>query len=243
MNKDTLKVIKDKRLDEIGLRFENRKEFSFNDGLIDDGKIHVMVCGDTGCQVSASLEIKKRLHKQIEIHNLEDKVEVHQTGCFGLCEVGPNIIVYPQGIFYTHVKLSDIDEIVDRHFKHGQIIDRLLFDEVKSEEDKSIIKPVDEVTFYKKQVKIALSHVGLIDPDKIEDYIAVGGYSALAKCLEMQAQEVIDIIKESGLRGRGGAGFSTGLKWQFTKDAKSEKNMSHVMLTREILEPLWIGQF
>lgn len=223
MNIDSLRAVKDQRFKEIDLRFKPQEIFTIDQGLMEDGKIHVMVCGGTGCQASESLEIKERLHNQINKFNLQDKIEIHQTGCFGLCEVGPNIVVYPQGIFYSHVTLEHVDEIVENHFLKGQVVDHLLFDESIEEVEEGKVKPVDEVDFYKKQVRIALKHCGKIDPDNIDDYIAVGGYEALNSCLEMKPQDVIDIVKDSGLRGRGGAGFSTGLKWQFTKDAVGDK--------------------
>lgn len=221
MLNSTLEKKKLERLSSIDRRFWKQESFTGTDGLVEDGKIHVMICGGTGCQASESMEIKQRLFDQVEKHNLFEKVEVHMTGCFGLCEVGPNIVVYPQGIFYCGVSLEDIDEIVDEHFINGNIVERLVFDESKEEAKEGEFIPVDEVDFYKNQVRISLKNCGKIDPEDINDYLAVDGYKALEDVLQMEPQAVIDIIKDSELRGRGGAGFPTGNKWQFTKDAKS----------------------
>lgn len=223
MNKEKLDLIRESRLKEISLRNKKQDIIKKNMGLSEDGKIHVMVCGDTGCQASESLIIKERLHKKVQENKLEDKVEIHQTGCVGRCEVGPNIVVYPQGIFYSGLSLEDIDEIVDVQFKNGEIIERLLFDEAKGQEVDDQYIPVDEVGFYKNQVRIALANCGKIDPENIDDYIAYDGYKALYNVLHMDRDQVIQTVKDSGLRGRGGAGFPTGDKWKFTKDAKSQK--------------------
>jgi len=216
----TLEKLKQERLASIDRRFWKQEAFTAKDGLLEDGKIHVMICGGTGCQASESMEIRKRLFDQVTKHELSEKVEVHMTGCFGLCEVGPNIVVYPQGIFYCGVNLDDIDEIVEKHFINGDIVERLVFDESKEEAKEGEFVPVDDVAFYKHQVRISLKNCGKIDPEDINDYLAVDGYKALEDVIKMEPQEVIDIIKDSELRGRGGAGFPTGNKWQFTKDAK-----------------------
>ncbi|MDO5026432.1 MAG: NADH-quinone oxidoreductase subunit NuoF [Tissierellia bacterium] len=223
MNKEILDQLKEDRLKEIKLRFQEQHEFGLEEGLRKDGKIHVMVCGGTGCQASESLHIKDRLNDKVKEFGLKESIEVNQTGCFGLCEVGPNIVVYPQGVFYCGVHLDDVDEIVESHFKNGNIVERLVFGESKEEADQGRLKPVDEVSFYKRQVRISLRNCGKIDPENIEDYIAIDGYQALEKTLHMSPDEVIKVISDSGLRGRGGAGFPTGKKWEFTKLAKGDK--------------------
>lgn len=184
-------------------------------------RAHVLVCGGTGCHSSNSDKIKEKMEDRIKEKGLENEVKVVMTGCFGLCESGPNVVVYPEGVFYSHVKLSDVDEIVDEHLLKGRIVKRLLFKEAVEE---NVIKSVNEVDFYKKQTRIALRNCGIIDPENIDEYIAYDGYQALAKALtKMTRNEVIQVVKDSGLRGRGGAGFPTGLKWDFTKKADGDK--------------------
>ena len=223
MNVEVLNKLKEDRFEDIKLRFERQHEYGIDDALKKDGKIHLMVCAGTGCQASESLEIKEELEKQVEELALKDKIEVNQTGCFGLCEVGPNIVVYPQGIFYCGVHIDDIEEIVESHFVKGKVVDRLVFAESREEGEEDDYKPVDEVSFYKHQERISLRNCGKIDPENIDDYIAVDGYQALNKVLYKTPDEVIQIIKDSGLRGRGGAGFPTGKKWEFTKIARGNK--------------------
>ena len=184
-------------------------------------RYHIMVCGGTGCSSSNSAEIIKEFERQLVEKGLDKEVKVVRTGCFGLCQAGPVVIVYPEGAFYSHLKVSDVTRIVDEHLIKGRIVKELLYKEAV-EEDK--VKSLDNVDFYKKQKRVALRNCGVIDPENIEEYIAFDGYKALGKCLtEMTREEVIDVISKSGLRGRGGAGFPTGTKWKFAYNSQSDK--------------------
>ncbi len=184
---------------------------------------HVLVCGGTGCTSSNSGAIIEALEKELAEKGLAEEIKVIKTGCFGLCALGPIMIVYPEGSFYSEVKVDDIPEIVEEHLLKGRIVTRLLYDETVVNE--SEVKSLNETNFYKKQKRIALRNCGVIDPENIEEYIAYDGYQALAKALtEMTPEEVIKVVKDSGLRGRGGGGFPTGLKWEFTsKNAADQK--------------------
>ena len=183
---------------------------------------HVLVCGGTGCTSSGSNNIIEQFEKSLAEKGLQDEIKVVRTGCFGLCALGPIVIVYPEGAFYSLVTPEDVPEIVEEHLLKGRIVKRLLYKETIVDDDN--IKSLNEVDFYKKQQRIALVNCGVINPESIDEYIAFGGYSALGKVLtEMKPQDVIDEIKESGLRGRGGGGFPTGLKWQFTANAQGDK--------------------
>jgi len=183
---------------------------------------HVLVCGGTGCTSSGSNNIIEQFEKSLAEKGLQDEIKVVRTGCFGLCALGPIVIVYPEGAFYSLVTPEDVPEIVEEHLLKGRIVKRLLYKETVVDDDN--IKSLNEVDFYKKQQRIALVNCGVINPESIDEYIAFGGYSALGKVLsEMKPQDVIDEIKESGLRGRGGGGFPTGLKWQFTANAQGDK--------------------
>ncbi len=175
---------------------------------------HVLVCGGTGCTSSNSEGIIKRFEETIAEKGLKDEIAVIRTGCFGLCALGPIVIVYPEGCFYSEVKVDDVSEIVEEHLLKGRIVKRLLYDETV---DADAVKSLGETDFYKKQKRVALRNCGVINPESIEEYIALDGYQALAKCLtEMKPQDVIQVMKDSGLRGRGGGGFPTGMKWEFT---------------------------
>ena len=181
---------------------------------------HVLVCGGTGCTSSNSAAIIEALEFEIKKHGLENEVKVVRTGCFGLCARGPIMVVYPEGSYYSLVKPEDVPEIVEEHLLKGRIVKRLLFEEFTMDD----IKSLKETDFYKKQHRVALRNCGVIDPENINEYIAYDGYAALAKCLsEYTPAQVIDIISESGLRGRGGGGFPTGKKWSFTAAQKSEQ--------------------
>ncbi len=176
---------------------------------------HVLVCGGTGCTSSNSQAIIDTLEKEIAANDLTEEVKVVRTGCFGLCALGPIMIVYPEGCFYSCVKVEDIPEIVSEHLLKGRIVTRLLYDETVENDNE--IKALDETDFYKKQVRVALRNCGVINPESLEEYVANDGYQALAKCLtEYTPEQVIQIVTDSGLRGRGGGGFPTGRKWALT---------------------------
>ena len=175
---------------------------------------HVLVCGGTGCSSSNSQLIIDAMEKEIAEAGLTDEVKVVKTGCFGLCALGPIMIIYPEGSFYSEVKPSDVHEIVQEHLLKGRIVKRLLYQETVQEDNN--VKSLNQTNFYAKQHRVALRNCGVINPENIDEYIAVDGYQALGKVLtEMTPQQVIDVILASGLRGRGGAGFPTGKKWSF----------------------------
>ena len=174
---------------------------------------HVLVCGGTGCTSSGSQQIIQTLKDELKKNKLQNEVAVVKTGCHGLCAEGPVMIVYPEAVFYSKVRPEDIAEIVSEHLLKGRIVDRLVYHEAQTPEG---IKSLNETTFYKKQHRIALRNCGVINPESIDEYIGTGGYEALGKVLtQMTPDDVIQTILDSGLRGRGGAGFPTGLKWRF----------------------------
>ena len=182
---------------------------------------HVLICGGTGCTSSGSVALQEEFENRLKENGLESEVKLVQTGCFGLCALGPIVVVYPEGAFYSRVEKDDVKEIVEEHLLKGRIVKRLLYSETVQEDN---IKSLNETQFYAKQLRVALRNCGVINPDNIEEYIALDGYQALAKALtEMTQEEVIQMVKDSGLRGRGGGGFSTGLKWQFTHDAPGDQ--------------------
>ncbi len=194
---------------------------------------HVLVCGGTGCTSSHSSEIIDALNANIQAKGLEDEIKVVRTGCFGLCALGPIMIVYPEGCFYSEVKVEDIPEIVEEHLLKGRIVKRLLYSETVETDS---VKPLNETNFYKKQHRVALRNCGVIDPENIEEYIAYDGYAALAKALtEMTPQDVIQTVIDSGLRGRGGGGFPTGRKWSFT--AANQADQKYVVCNADEGDP------
>ncbi len=185
---------------------------------------HVLICGGTGCTSSGSPAIREHLEKELKKQGLDEEIKVVQTGCFGLCALGPIMIIYPEGTFYSRVTEEDVTEIVSEHLLKGRPVERLVYNP-KTEEMPHGVTSLSDTPFYKSQMRIALRNCGVIDPEQIDEYIALDGYLALGKALtEMTPQQVIDLIKASGLRGRGGAGFPTGTKWQFAaNNAADEK--------------------
>ena len=183
---------------------------------------HVLICGGTGCSSSNSQLIIDEMEKEIELAGLSEEVKVVKTGCFGLCALGPIMIIYPEGSFYSEVKPSDAHEIVQEHLLKGRIVKRLLYQETVQEGNN--VKSLNETNFYAKQHRVALRNCGVINPENIDEYIAVDGYAALGKVLtEMTPQQVIDTILASGLRGRGGSGFPTGRTWSFAADNEADQ--------------------
>ncbi len=196
---------------------------------------HVLVCGGTGCHSSGSADILNAFVQQIAEKKLEHEIKVVRTGCFGLCEMGPIVIVYPEGSFYSRVAVSDVAEIVSEHLLKGRIVQRLLYKDL-DQQAADQAKSLSEVDFYKKQKRVALRNCGVIDPENIDEYIAMDGYQALGKALtKMSREEVIDEVKKSGLRGRGGGGFPTGMKWEFTY--KSQNDQKYVLCNADEGDP------
>ncbi|CEO29603.1 NADH-quinone oxidoreductase subunit NuoF [Paraclostridium sordellii] len=198
-----------------------------------NNKKELLVCGDTGCRAANSMPIIDSLKQEIKNAGLEDLVSVSLTGCFGFCAQGPIVKVHPDNVFYVKVQADDARDIVQDHLIEGKLVDRLLFIE-QSEEKK--VKSSDDMSFYKQQMRIALHNCGYINPEKVEDYLANDGYLMLGKCLtELKPEEVIEEVKASGLRGRGGAGFPTGIKWEATR--KSPSNQKYVVCNADEGDP------
>ena len=186
-----------------------------------DYRMHILICGGTGCNASESSEIKDKLNYFINEFDLEDEVQVVFTGCFGFCEKGPIVKVLPDNTFYTEVKPADAEDIVKEHIIKGRPLKRLLY---KNPKNDYAVTSTNNIDFYKKQIRIALRNCGFINPENIKEYIGRDGYQALGKCLtEYTPVETIKEIKESGLRGRGGGGFPTGLKWEITRNVEADK--------------------
>ncbi len=184
-------------------------------------RAHILVCGGTGCTSGNSKKIFTEFERILKDNKLDGEVKLIMTGCFGLCARGPIVVVYPDGTFYQHVKPSDVEEIVVEHILKGRPVERLLN---KEKDEDGSVKPFNETAFYKSQHRLVLRNCGVINPENIDEYLAYDGYLAYQKAVtEMTPQEVIDVIKASGLRGRGGGGFSTGTKWQFARNSVSDK--------------------
>ena len=214
MTIEQLKKIQAEALPQISMRHTHEVE---NETKY---KKQILVCGGTGWTSSGSNKLIDEFYAQLEAHGIKDEVQVVRTGCFGLCELGPIVIVYPEGVFYAHCEVENVQRVVEEHIIGGNVIDELVYHEKSTGEVK---EKLSDMQFYKKQNRVALRNCGVVDPEKIEDYIAFDGYQALAKCLnEYTPEQVIDIMLASGLRGRGGAGFPTGLKWKFASGNRGE---------------------
>ncbi|MBO4385318.1 MAG: NADH-quinone oxidoreductase subunit NuoF [Clostridia bacterium] len=196
---------------------------------------HVLICGGTGCTSGGSQAIADNLKVELERLGLQDEIQVIRTGCFGLCAMGPIMIVYPEGTYYSRVKPEDVKEIAEEHFLKGRIVERLVHKEEAGQKLEDV-PALGETNFYKTQMRVALRNCGVINPENIEEYIAMDGYAALGKVLtEMTPAEVIDVMKKSGLRGRGGAGFPTGMKWQFA--AANQADQKYVVCNADEGDP------
>ena len=212
-----LNKIKEKELPIVSLRKEGMKQAKES-----PYKRQILVCGGTGCTSSGCNKVIEALQKSLKKHKITKEIKVVKTGCFGLCALGPIMIVYPEGSFYSAVQPEFIDEIVSEHIVKGEVVKKYLYKETVHD-DGSVIS-LNETNFYKKQLRVALRNCGVIDPEDINEYIALDGYQALAKVLtEMTPQETIQVVKNSQLRGRGGGGFPTGLKWEFAAREKSDQ--------------------
>lgn len=196
---------------------------------------HVLVCGGTGCTSSGSAKIREKLQEEIDRNGLHDEVQVVKTGCFGLCALGPIMIIYPEGSFYSMVKEEDIPEIVSEHLLKGRIVTRLLYKETVTDNG---IKSLNETNFYKKQHRVALRNCGVINPENIDEYIGTDGYQALGKAVtEMTPEQVIQTILDSGLRGRGGGGFPTGMKWKLARNIVPDADQKYVCCNADEGDP------
>ena len=197
---------------------------------------HIMVCTGTGCSSSESPKIIEAFEAELKKAKMDQEVRVVKTGCFGLCAMGPIVMVFPEGACYTKVTVDDVAEIVSEHIVKGRIVTRLLHMDGDGGET---VTSLSDTQFYKHQLRIALRNCGVINPESIDEYLGVDGYTALERILTEQTppQEIIDCLKKSGLRGRGGAGFSTGMKWQFTYDAKSDDGVKYVCCNADEGDP------
>ena len=199
-------------------------------------RAHVLVCGGTGCASSGSAKIQDTFKAELEAKGLENEVALVQTGCHGLCALGPIVVVYPEGVFYSKVDVKDIPEIVSEHLLKGRIVQRLVYRE--EDKDNGGVKSYNDTEFAKKQVRVALRNCGVINPENIDEYIGTRGYEALGKVLtEMTPDEVIDVILASGLRGRGGAGFPTGKKWQLARNLGQDGGQKYVCCNADEGDP------
>ena len=199
---------------------------------------HVLICGGTGCTSSGSAKVYAKFESELKTNGLEEEIKLVQTGCFGLCALGPVVIVYPEGTFYSRVTEDDVAEIVSEHLLKGRPVTRLVYDETDGEKTDDQPVALSDTTFYKKQKRVALRNCGVIDPENIEEYIGTDGYQALGKVLtEMTPDEVIDVILASGLRGRGGAGFPTGQKWKLARTLVQDGGQKYVCCNADEGDP------
>ena len=224
---EELKVIKEAMQGEVALRSHGDASSKY--------ERHVLVCGGTGCTSSGSGKIIEALETELKNKGLTEKVQIVKTGCFGLCALGPIMIVYPEGSFYSMVKYEDIPKIVEEHLICGNPVKELLYDETVSGDE---IKALQDTAFYKKQHRVALRNCGVINPENIEEYIGENGYQALAKVLtEMTPEDVIQTILDSGLRGRGGGGFPTGVKWKLARNIVKDADQKYVCCNADEGDP------
>ncbi len=224
-----IQAIREAMHPELELRHEGSQEASSK------YEKHVLICGGTGCTSSGSAAIEAALHTEIDKAGLHDKVQVVKTGCFGLCALGPIMIVYPEGTFYSRIKAEDIPKVVESHLVNGEPVKELLYEETVTD---SGIESLNETSFYKKQHRVALRNCGNINPECIDEYIGKDGYKALAKVLkEMTPEEVIKTVLDSGLRGRGGGGFPTGRKWQLARDIVPDADQKYVCCNADEGDP------
>ena len=208
-----LRMLKEKAYENIKLRIEAETPSE---------TFHILVCGGAGCTASKSLLVQERFKKEIRVRKLQDRAQVFMTGCFGFCKMGPVVVIYPDRTFYCRVNPEDVEEIIEHHIQNGHVVERLLH---RSSHTGAVQQTIDEIDFFNHQVRIALRNCGLINPEDICEYIAMGGYGVLAKILEDKtpAEQIIDEIKKSGLRGRGGGGFPTGKKWELAASYQGKK--------------------
>ena len=224
---EELKAVKERAEKEVALRTHG--------GASSKYEKHVLVCGGTGCTSSGSAKVIEALQQQLEVQGLTEKVQIVKTGCFGLCAKGPIMIVYPEGSFYSMVNVDEIPRIVEEHLKNGNPVREFLYEETVQDDE---VKALDDTAFYKKQHRVALRNCGVINPECIDEYIGRGGYGALAKALtSMSRDEVIQTILDSGLRGRGGGGFPTGLKWRLAKNLVPDADIKYVCCNADEGDP------
>ncbi|MBQ7107129.1 MAG: 4Fe-4S binding protein [Clostridia bacterium] len=200
-------------------------------------RAHILVCGGTGCTSSGSVSIQQKFAESLEKNGLAEEVKIVQTGCFGLCALGPVVIVHPDGTFYSRVEIDDVDEIVTEHLLKGRVVERLVYSDTGSDEEVDVKNvALSDTAFYKTQNRVVLRNCGVINPESIDEYIAMDGYAALGKVLtEMKPEDVIQCITDSGLRGRGGGGFPTGRKWALT--APNQADQKYVVCNADEGDP------
>ena len=224
---EELKVVRESMEGEVALRTHGNASSKY--------ERHVLVCGGTGCTSSGSPKIIAKLKEELAANGLSDKVQIVKTGCFGLCERGPIMIVYPEGSFYSRVNVDEIPRIVKEHLVDGNPVKEFLYEETVVGDE---IKALDDTAFYKKQHRVALRNCGVIDPENINEYIGRDGYRALGKVLtEMKPEDVIQTVLDSGLRGRGGGGFPTGMKWKLARNIVPDADIKYVCCNADEGDP------